>query len=84
MERLMLAHLQVPAMWARRESFSGRIRGEWRGGMAWITVETGEFAGWNRWAADPFEDAVGPFYRMLLTFSGVIKKLRPKPQASPA
>ena len=30
--------------------------------MAWITVEAGEFAGWNRWAHDPFEDAVGPFY----------------------
>ena len=22
----------------------------------------GEFAGWNRWTGDPFEDAVGPFY----------------------
>ncbi len=30
--------------------------------MAWTTVATGEFAGWNRWAEDPFEDAIGPFY----------------------
>jgi uncharacterized protein (TIGR00369 family) len=22
----------------------------------------GEFAGWNRWVGDPFEDAVGPFF----------------------
>ena len=30
--------------------------------MATTVATDGEFAGWNRWAGDPFEDAVGPFY----------------------
>jgi len=30
--------------------------------MAWRAVETGEFAGWSRWAGDPFEDAIGPIH----------------------
>lgn len=30
--------------------------------MTWAVAEDGEFAGWNRWVGDPFEDAVGPFF----------------------
>jgi uncharacterized protein (TIGR00369 family) len=30
--------------------------------MPTAVATEGEFAGWNRWTGDPFEDAVGPFY----------------------
>lgn len=30
--------------------------------MPTANITQGEFAGWNRWTGDPFEDAVGPFY----------------------
>ena len=30
--------------------------------MPTAVATEGEFAGWNRWVGDPFEDAVGPFY----------------------
>lgn len=30
--------------------------------MATRVTTEGEFAGWNEWVGDPFEDAVGPFH----------------------
>ena len=30
--------------------------------MGTALVTEGEFAGWNRWVGDPFEDVVGPFF----------------------
>ena len=44
-----------------------------------VLVETGEWAGWHRWAGtDPFEDATGPYY-VARDEQGIVCGFRPGP-----